>query len=245
MLTYLIVIPLVAGYFFANNWNVSKYSIKRSEGYRLYFDSALYGLLLLVLAVLSDSFLLHIFPSIKDIGYVVIRSIFPAIAEQKVLPFVSIGLLTLAYGLILPHMLNRLLTCLGRDSTSYLLKAVDEDDFENLLVRSCDRGLPICLTLESGKIYVGVLWSGMNPSIQRKDVSIIPLVSGYRRDTDKKMEITTYYQGIYDLMEDSESENLEGLSIEDFEKIIPVSQIVSANLFDFRAYTEFQNNSGS
>ena len=63
-------------------------------------------------------------------------------------------------------------------------------------------------------------------------------MSGYRAETNHQIIFTTDYTRVYQvLMEEDESRLVRGVN--DFQVVIPVSEVLSANLFDWEAYERF------
>lgn len=78
----------------------------------------------------------------------------------------------------------------------FLNRAIAKNDFEKLLKKSHDQILPILLTLECGKFYIGIVSDTPDPSVVRRNIKVFPLYSGYR-DDDHKLKYTTDYTKIY------------------------------------------------
>lgn len=112
-------------------------------------------------------------------------------------------------------------------------------DFEVILLRALEQGKPVSFTLHSGKIYVGWLAGAIDPTDNRDMIRILPLMSGYRKEPTHKVVFTTFYHSIYERMESQK--NLTHLAPENFEMAFSFSDVKSVNIFDIKAYIEFQN----
>lgn len=101
------------------------------------------------------------------------------------------------------------------------------DELNLLLLDSMDRSVPVLLTLDSGKLYIGWVKSTPNPLDDREHqyIRIFPLRSGYRDEKQKDILITDY-EHLYDAGGYEKDT--------DFEEVIPRKSIKSANLFDIR-----------
>lgn len=122
--------------------------------------------------------------------------------------------------------------------------AIKNNDFEKLMARSVYKSLPILITLESGKIYVGWAVRVPNPIHKRKSVRILPLLSGYRTSDTHEVVFTTSYHPVLTTVT-NDTDNLNHLEHGDFEVVLPTSNICSCHLFDPVAYAHFHsNNSG-
>jgi hypothetical protein len=115
----------------------------------------------------------------------------------------------------------------------------------------------IALSVSSGKVYVGFITSNFNPAFAMEAVSLMPSLSGYRKDDTKEVVFTLDYSGAYNKIRqeveqkigemrgrkpnnksEEEWESEIGDEIEDemdlkrFLLVIPVSEIQSAFIFD-------------
>jgi hypothetical protein len=111
-------------------------------------------------------------------------------------------------------------------------------ELEEFLLITSTRNLPVMLTLTSGKVYVGFSLEA-NASRGTKDwVRIEPLISGYRGN-DQEFIYTTNYSWLHT------SSSPQGVRREDFDIIVPASDIVSAHAFDLNIYVQqFLNGGG-
>ena len=84
------------------------------------------------------------------------------------------------------------------------------------------------LAMENGKSYIGFpLDSGITTSGD-SDVSVLPVMSGYRDKDTKDLQITVFYD---DMLSDR-----DGRPLEDFMIALPKNQVLSARLFDLDIY---------
>lgn len=123
-----------------------------------------------------------------------------------------------------------------------LERAVTDSDFERLLVRAMFRDMPVMLTLESGKLYVGWVIRALNPRDAIKEVRILPMLSGYRDSETHQVEFTTNYVEVLETMS-APTPDLAHMEPGDFEVVIPCDRIIFSHLFDVEAYLHFQNGS--
>lgn len=100
-------------------------------------------------------------------------------------------------------------------------------------------------TLSTNKVYVGVVNTLQSTSNQRKYVAITPFISGYRdKDTSDFVITTNYYHIIAPFLKDS-SVLINGLTLEDFDIVIPIDNISYCHLFDQRTYLNFLDRKNS
>lgn len=241
----LIIIPLIAGYSWANSWHLSRYRIARSNGYTLYFSAALYGVAILVMAGLTLMLL-----TAWEVGFVEylaqasgLLGLSPSVGSFG-LQVAALLLVTILYGIVGGHLLN-LLT-----GTHWPYKlAIKNADFERLVLRAIERSLPMLVTLENGKVYVGYVIRTIDPLADEKELRLLPIFSGFRSPETGQVTFSTNYSEVLveiseDDSEDGEDEDggaLGHLYPGDFEVVIPVSKIVTSTLYDDEAYTRFQN----
>lgn len=112
------------------------------------------------------------------------------------------------------------------------------DYLEELLNEAQENTRQVSATLRSGKVYVGFIVRTFDPTYDRKYIVILPTMSGYRTETTHQVVFNTDYTRVYQvLMEEDESRLVRGVN--DFQVVIPVSEVLSANLFDWEAYERF------
>ena len=80
------------------------------------------------------------------------------------------------------------------------------------------------ITLKNRKTYVGIVYNQelVEPQIRRSAVALIPVASGYRDKDTLELEFTTTY---FSVLEDPEK-------YKDWEVAVPMSEIVSARIFN-------------
>lgn len=96
---------------------------------------------------------------------------------------------------------------------------------DKLFFESWLHSKPIMLSLDSRKIYVGIVTSlgELNESNgMDQDIAIVPLMSGYREENTLKIKFVTYYKTI-----DT-----------DLNTVIRQDLIQTATQFDFNAYNK-------
>ncbi|MGU1087203.1 hypothetical protein ACSEOL_15505 [Pseudomonas aeruginosa] len=111
-------------------------------------------------------------------------------------------------------------------------------DLDLILMRALEFGMPVCVTLGHGKVYVGYVTGAIDPGDKKDMLRILPFVSGYRSPGNMKLIFTTWYTDVYQRF--NKDQTLSHLNPELFEVVFPVSEIKTVNLFDIRAYQAFQ-----
>ena len=227
----LLLLPLLGGYIFISHWNHTRFDARRYSGERLVFHSALAGVVFLVLGL--------------GLG-LALAAWMPGLAEWwlRFVPFEYSGTSLLAFllGVVGWMPLNGLVNKAEVEAQ----KAVEQwGDFLELLInRSIRETKQVSLTLRSGKVYIGFVMSGIDPAFDRRYLKLLPMLSGYRDERTRDMVITRDYARVYARLIDEDSAYL--LSIADeFQLVIPTTEIVSANLFDPDIYRLFADGDGA
>lgn len=137
-------------------------------------------------------------------------------------------------GIALPLIVNY---AYGEEKAAKQAATQNGDLIELLLAESMERQIYVELSLKSGKSYIGfALNTGLGVNSE-SDIAIIPALSGYRSHDTHELEITTNYAPV--LLEFLErGQRLEDLR--DFRIIVPLSEVVSARLFDEDVHRRFQ-----
>ena len=115
---------------------------------------------------------------------------------------------------------------------------------ELLIQESIDDQVPVEVTLRNRKIYIGLgLESGIGTNSE-SDVALIPIYSGYRDEKTLNLNIEIDYLSViwefleYDKDQSSDDDADRWIS-EEFRVVIPVTEVVSARLFDEELYDDF------
>lgn len=102
-------------------------------------------------------------------------------------------------------------------------------EFSGLFIRSADTGFPIAFTLSNRKVYIGYIPE--LPLGHVNDITIIPLISGYRREADMSLEYVTPYNMVDEVM-DNENK---------FQITLPIREVLHANLHDVELAKKFKS----
>lgn len=220
----LLLLPALGGYWFLIHFNYTRYKTERHSGHHLLFRSAIAGVFFYyfawALTLIADS----ICPSLT--------LLWDAHSPQ---PFTSEVLLSLVLSFLTPFVLNRFCHPLP---TARKVAADAGEHIELLIDRAFQEESLIELSLHSRKTYIGLVpESGIGTvSDSDADVVLIPMLSGYRKEDTLELVITTNYVGV---MLAYPEENL-GRDLRGFQVVIPLSEVVSARMFDLDVYQAFQ-----
>lgn len=244
-----LIIPLIAGYMFANRWLISRFRIGRSNGYALYFSAATHGAALLLLATASVLFLDKLCPNLFSTLNILSSGLgFTPESPELHSRLVAILLLTLFYGLVGGAFMNLFL-----DRYQAYKQVIADSDFERLVLRAIERSLPMLVTLDNGKVYVGYAIRTIDPMSDTKELRVLPVFSGFRSpETGEVTFRTNYSRVLMNIRKDDDVDNskdvdpkLSHLTAGDFEVVIPVSRIVTSTLYDSVASSRFSELRGN
>lgn len=227
----ILLIPLLGGYFLLSQCNFTKFKLVRDDSQRLIFKSATLGLLSFCLSF----FLIEVIYT-KWLG-----------CEQfwdNYLPeivFLDVALFSFLLCVIIAYTYNFLSNKGWKISTPDVIKASlivkDDDPIELLLLDALIREYLVQVTLQNGKVYVGYITN--NPFSIKDELNsilMIPYISGYRDNSNHRIEFTTDYTAAYE--EITQNKGKFSSQIQDFQLAIAYSQIISLNQFDMEIYQE-------
>ena len=216
----LFAVPLLCGYWFLTHCNFTKYRSLRESGYHILFRSTIVGFGLFILSHLIVQIVEHVFPFDR---------IF--LAWQNLVPIESS--LTLIFTGFFAGVLPIVFNSFYNEIEAARKVAERNGDFIELLIdQSINQESFVELSLRSGKCYVGYVIESQLPRHSESDIVLVPIASGYRNLETRELEITTHYSSII--------EQFQNKKKEDFRIVIPMSEIVSARLFDEEVYSYFQ-----
>lgn len=234
-----LLLPLLGGYFFITRWLPTRFATKRYTGERLLFHAAAAGLAWLAIAFVGVTLLdsLHL----------------SAGAEwKKLVPFPYAGTSLLAFlgGALGWWPLNLLLRLFGRTRNHYARAAMETwgDYLEILMEDSIQRSLPIAVTLKNGKVYIGWVLQNFDPAYERKYLRLLPSDSGYRDPATHELNLTTHYSPVLqDVIRRLDEAEVAANRVdrpplvepEDFQIVLPISEIQSTVLWDWESYALF------
>ena len=120
----------------------------------------------------------------------------------------------------------------------FLNRRAIKDEFEKLLADSLLHESQIQVTLENGKVYVGLVTESLDPASLAKYFKMQPFMSGFRSSDDGRVHFTTFYQDVLDGIDSQISPELR----RSFQLIVPIDKVITASGFNFQAYENFQLN---
>lgn len=238
----LLILPILVSGFVVCNTNPNYYyRLHRYEGQYLYLKSAHLGLIsLVVFSVIALLLYKSAPPSIYISEWEIPISIIAMVksllrdvyttSEDDLTSFawivmISVGTIVYAYSWSFFALLRLHLKAGSLDKARILLmsKVLRDSPLDQLLFESYIHSRPLLLSLDSRKVYVGTINSLGEPNESEgmdQEISVIPLMSGYRDKDTLKVKFNTNYEVI-----DT-----------DLDIVILQNQIVSASWFYFDTY---------
>ncbi len=212
-------------------WNRTRFIVKRRSGYHLFFLAAITGMFLHVpgaVAVAVAYWMISLFyppPSCFEKFSLFASDMYPHIAVSS---FLS--------GFVLPYLTNPFFP--EKEATDKA--AADNGDLlELLLAEAIDHTMLVELVLKSRKVHIGfALNNGIDSQDGEFDIALIPLVSGYQEPDTLDLKLTASYlkriptydpQGIRGGQKSDKGSRLQDINRS---IVIPLSEIVSARIFD-------------
>ena len=141
-------------------------------------------------------------------------------------PLLPIYLTAFVLGPILASVVNKFYAA---DAAS--TRAIERygTEKERLLFDAMKDRTLVSVTMESRKVYIG--WPVYSPDLRHEtnDFRLLPVISGYREEENLSLKLTTQYLNVYDQIN---AGTIRGLKANDFEVVLPLEKVVSANLFE-------------
>lgn len=232
------ILPLLSGYYFLSRYIYKKYKYDRLEPQRLIFDSFIAGTILFLITYIVRIIVSLLFPSLIPNVYNILYKL-PIQENQLLWTFVFNFVAVISLTKIVNYIYNK------NDYFNWkkpVEKAVDDfgDEIEQLFKETAENENLIQVTLKNNKVYVGFV-QYIPPPKESNYLKIIPVISGYRNNKTKKIKFTTdYYDAI--LLYQSKEEKYNSFQMD---ITIKQDEILSANVFDFEVYDEFNKKYGS
>lgn len=249
----LLILPiLISGFIHLSRYPKEKLKLHRYDGQLLYLKSAKHGVVYLLVtsllcfllkdfAIANYSFqpvtwLLDIIKS-RDLNKEKIST-----SEVQFTWLLVISFLTIIFSYFctcLAQLYTFSLDALSEkyygnkvQSISYLGEILKDSPIDSLFYNSFSNLKPILITLKSKKVYVGIVNQLGEPnesSLPNQEISIVPVLSGYRSSNELKVIFTNDYNALHS------SEN-------DISTIIKVCEIETASWFNTEVYESVNGN---
>jgi len=217
----LLLLPLLGGFLFLRKCHYTRIKFQRFDSNRLLLESAIVGLGLLIVARIAAVSLGFAFSRLPLPDSAAIRSGYSDLAP---FPYLGTALLSCVLGWLSAAIANRFV-----DEPRAKELAVEQtgDSLLALLAEAIDVNSAVLLTLATRKVYIGYVNDLPNLETKFAYITLVPAMSGYRRDDTLELVLTTNYIALWRSRE---------VDIEEFLVVIPVENIKTASLFDYDIY---------
>ncbi len=228
----LLAVLLAAGWFFYRQWRYTRFEALHHPGHPQYFGAALCAVYLFGISVgLHALAMRHPIYALylgKLQGMLPLQLSDKQSAEGLAL-HLAITLWCLFLGAVLPVLLNDPLVRVRSLAQLIASRHGAIDAIESLAIKCEEDGTLIALSLDNGKVYVGLLDEFAGPRVGKEWIGITPVASGFR-DSTGKLTFTTFY----------DIRLPGGATMEMFQVVVSMKQIISAQAFDLELYHRFQ-----
>lgn len=243
---------VVAGFIFVLHYPPARYNHKRSEGWHTYLHAGAWGIPFAFVSFLMCFFVqwlcgagtteLGAQPSANEPFVIGFSFLTPALAwlSGKFVHCLYYGVPRITHKFIEKLKLNKgwhswVIEHNNKAEQRQRLaisETVKHDPFEKLIVDSTNSFFTVMVTLKSRKVYIGQITNSGVEHGKLEHISIIPIISGYRKEDDFRLIRTVNYADMYKTISPSR--------LDEFSTVIPVSEIESTRLFDDEIYEGFQ-----
>lgn len=210
----LLIMPLIGGYVFLSSWNFTKFKAVSDSGYRLFFKSAFFGMVLLI----SAKIILFTLTNFMILEYI----------EKIVIP-TGLNLesvLAMMLGVVAPHFLN----IKSNADLNSKQEALNRGNQLFLTIRESLLNVELVeLSMTNGKVYIGF---PVGMDLGDEYVKINPYASGYR-DVETKILIITFKYEAIDYMSLHEKELFVS---------VKVDEIISVKIFYPEIHSETEKD---
>lgn len=237
--TAIFMVLMVCGYWYTSRDLSTRFKIKRSFGWDVYFLVALYGCIFVLQGVIATGllWLLLLVLSVAD-------NTFHLSSERYAdwqIDFMNWSFLGIQAPVIV-MLAFAILFCLYRsnwagsarldgEGRKKLYKRLSHTSgIEQLLYQCMELGELAQVTLRSGRIHIGMIHTATLEYDKTAHVVLIPMLSGYRDEKTMNLRIEQNYSRWY--AEHEVTLDSEPGSAMSFRKVIMLSQIESLSLFD-------------
>lgn len=241
----LVIAIAASGYILASKCLLYKYHIARQNGHRLYLSCLTYGTYALAPALLFTLILSLIIPRVEHNLYIsailtfVIAFLFTAIYNCRPSLREIKKIISKAHETPIHKTFENLKKQFEIDedrNTHALWEAWREHDIEFICAHALSQFKPVAITLETRKVYVGMVADTIEPSENDSYLSILPLYSGYRDREEHQLRLNHRYKTLIDGLIDDDESIINASA--DYVIAIPIGRIVTIHIFNPDLYQE-------
>lgn len=222
-----IVMGASSGYLFCNHCLLTRYGLARDEGQRFYIKVISWGCPFLFICIFTN-FILFSIPSWLNIDPLLL------VSEDYSVLYTALSAPFLAY--IAARAINYFLS--DHRESDLFIQAMTMDDFDAVLLQSMTFGDPVAISMESRKIYVGYVYTTLEPGEKNSHLTILPLLSGYRDRETLEFKILARYELVISALRQVDSSGSDDVIKELESKLsrytlsVPRTKIVGLHLFN-------------
>lgn len=216
----LIVTSAAIGYWFITNTYRYKYKAARKVGQHLYLMSVACGLIFTLLAYFIGEATLFFKDDWKHLSVGWDGNESSQYIHLFGCAFIISCLVSYAY--------NR-----KYGKAKSMRDEAEKNDLDAVVYRASSQSKPLQVTLQSRKVYIGMVLDSFEPSDENSYLTLIPLYSGYRTEADLEMTLTNKYP--------INPRTLNRDFIEDLGVVIPKESIVTCHIFNLKLYKQIGN----
>ncbi|MFU9138453.1 hypothetical protein [Erwinia tasmaniensis] len=238
--TAIFMVLMVCGYWYTSRDLSTRFKIKRSFGWDVYFLVALYGCIFVLQGVIATGIVWLILLAASGIMNA-IPQLGDGLHHHWQVEFMTWSFLGIQAPVVI-MLTFAVIFCIYRSSWSgsarldssgrkKLYKKLSRSNgVEGLLFQCMEEGELAWITLKSRRIYIGMVHTASFENASVCNIVMIPMLSGYREGTALDLRIEHNYSKWYadhGITLDSEPKSAMA-----FRKVIMVDQIESLSLFD-------------
>jgi len=227
----LLLLPILSGYLLLITVPPFRYQVVRYSAYRLVLQSALTGILMIILARVLLDVVRHVVPvawqswALAELLTVSWRWLTALLIDDPI-PDPRLEASVLAF--LLSMVIAGLASLALKHSPRLARWAADRaalatgSTLERLIHRAMRNALLVQITLKSRKVYVGFVDANLDPTVPDRRLRIRPLMSGYRSEQTQEVRFTTDYLAIFEALREYSQRVQRGEVSADTEKVFHV-----------------------
>jgi hypothetical protein len=235
------ILAILGGYAFACIWRLTAFRTQRSEGHHLHFRAAIWGAVWFVAAFVIRIYAQRWWPWYREFETTLSAYIEPALKKPSHPRQVEL-VITAGYSLIVGPIFGALFNLFTPKAWSLQLSF---SRLDKLLYQAQQSDMPVCVTLDTGKVYIGLVVSITDPDRHPPSITLFPMFSGTRDDLGR-LVLTTDYEAVYRAFEVDQNKPRQFQLPDPWEQVflvvIRAASIVTTTMFSPKILEEFNPN---
>lgn len=240
MATAIFMVLMVSGYWYTSRDLSTRFKLRRSFGWDVYFLVALYGCIFMLQGIIATAlvWLLLLFSSM---GMDALPQWFGSEEHRLQVTFMNWSFLGIQAPVVI-MLAFAILFCLYRSNWAgsarldsngrrQLYKFLTRGNgVEGLLYQCMETGQLAWITLKSQRVYIGMIHGATLDDTEVRNIELIPMLSGHRDRHSHQLNIENNYSAWY--AKHNINLDTEPQSALDFRKVILLDEVESLSLFD-------------